>query len=74
MIRICTGTAKFKGCGFKGFDVDFSASYKNMCLECANEYKRIQYQKREHPQQEGTAIYNEFALKPWRKENVSTSK
>jgi len=66
MIKKCTGTKKFKGCGYVGLDVDFSLSYKNMCFACANKYKRSRYQKLEHPHKEGTAIYNEYATKAWR--------
>lgn len=68
MVKTCLGTPKFKGCGKTKPDTDFSLSYKDMCKECANQLRRngYQYKKDKYPQTAGTAIYNEFALKPWR--------
>lgn len=66
MVKTCTGTKNFKGCGQVKMDSEFSISYGNMCRECANRYKRTRYQKNNYPHQEGTSLFMEYATKPWR--------
>jgi len=66
MVRTCTGTKGFDGCGKVKMESEFSLSHKNTCRECAARRKRGQYKKHTYPHQEGTAIYNEYATKAWR--------
>ena len=65
MLKQCTGSKTKTGCMEIKLREEFSGSYPNMCRECENKYKRINYQKAAHPQTDNPE-FAELLSKPWR--------
>ena len=64
MVKICTGTKNFKGCGKTKPDNEFSADYKTLCKDCRNELKRNRYKTSSID--EIDQLSNNLITMPWR--------